>query len=127
MAKPLIEDPHSASQVHATAIELIGKEANRWEEQFCLGEDEDAQISYGLLPSSDAFHERLGRFISNAFRDSKGLAQKQQTLPTSLTITAHSETLAAPLRLFSLRYCYRLHEGPSIGINAPSRFGVVDG
>jgi hypothetical protein len=49
--------------VRATAIELIGKEANRWEEQFYLGEDEDAQISCGLLPSSDTFHDRLGRFI----------------------------------------------------------------
>ncbi len=50
--------------VKATAVELIGKEANRWEEQFYLGEDEDAQVSYGLLPSSDNFHERLGRFIN---------------------------------------------------------------
>jgi hypothetical protein len=41
----------------------IDKEANRWEEQFYLGEDEDAQISYGLLPSSDAFHDRLSRFV----------------------------------------------------------------
>jgi hypothetical protein len=49
--------------VKATAVELIGKEANRWEEQFFLGEDEDAQISYGLLPSSDNFHGRLSRFI----------------------------------------------------------------
>jgi transcriptional regulator with XRE-family HTH domain len=49
--------------VRATAVELIGKEANRWEEQFCLGEDQDAQISYGLIPSFDAFHQRLGGFI----------------------------------------------------------------
>lgn len=49
--------------VHATAVELIGKEANRWEEQFFLGEDEDAQIVYGLIPASDAFHERLGGFV----------------------------------------------------------------
>ena len=49
--------------VRATAIELIGKEANRWEEQFFLGENEDAQISYGMLPSSDAFHDRLSKFI----------------------------------------------------------------
>ena len=49
--------------VRASAIELIGKEANRWEEQFYLGEDEDAQIAYGLLPDSDDFHERLARFV----------------------------------------------------------------
>ena len=49
--------------VRATAIELIGKEANRWEEQFYLGEDQEAQIVYGLLPASDDFHERLAGFI----------------------------------------------------------------
>jgi plasmid maintenance system antidote protein VapI len=50
--------------VRATAVELIGKEANRWEEQFYLGEDEEAQIVYGLLPASDAFHNRLSRFVN---------------------------------------------------------------
>ena len=49
--------------VRATAIELIGKEANRWEEQFFLGENEEAQIVYGLVPASDDFHDRLARFI----------------------------------------------------------------
>ena len=49
--------------LRASGIELIGKEANRWEEQFFLGEEEDAQINYGLLPSSDDCHEQLGRFV----------------------------------------------------------------
>jgi len=31
----------------ATSVECIGKEANRWEEQAHLGQDETAQIVYG--------------------------------------------------------------------------------
>jgi hypothetical protein len=40
-------------QVHATNVEWVGKEANRWEEQAHLGMDEDAQITYGS--GGDAF------------------------------------------------------------------------
>jgi DNA-binding phage protein len=36
--------------IHADAIEHIGKEANRWEEQLYLGLDPEAQIVYGLSP-----------------------------------------------------------------------------
>ena len=34
--------------IQAIAVEYIGKEANRWEEQFYLGEIPEAQIVYGL-------------------------------------------------------------------------------
>ena len=34
----------------ATVTEHIGKEANRWEEQYYLGLDLDAQTEYGLSP-----------------------------------------------------------------------------
>ena len=37
--------------VRAMAIHFIGKEANRWEEQFHLGEDPEAQAEYGTMPS----------------------------------------------------------------------------
>ena len=36
--------------VEAIVVECIGKEANRWEEQFFLGADPDAQIQYGPHP-----------------------------------------------------------------------------
>jgi AcrR family transcriptional regulator len=62
-AEPFDRGRTQRQPVRASGIELIGKEANRWEEQFFLGEEEDAQISYGLLPSSDDFHERLGGFV----------------------------------------------------------------
>jgi hypothetical protein len=37
-------------------VEYIGKEANRWEEQFFLGETPEAQIQYGCHPH---VHQRL--------------------------------------------------------------------
>src|SRR5262249_46977969 len=37
--------------IEAVAINCIGKEANRWEEQWHLGLDLDAQINYGMLPN----------------------------------------------------------------------------
>jgi hypothetical protein len=36
--------------IQATAVEHIGKEANRWEEQFYLGLDSEAQTEYGISP-----------------------------------------------------------------------------
>jgi hypothetical protein len=36
--------------VEVIDVEYIGKEANRWEEQFLLGETPDAQIEYGRQP-----------------------------------------------------------------------------
>ncbi len=38
--------------IQAVAVEYIGKEANRWEEQFFLGETPDAQIEYGTSPAA---------------------------------------------------------------------------
>lgn len=52
---------------HARAIgvRLIGKEANRWEEQFFLGLSEDEQIEYGQDPNSaELFRAELRRAAS---------------------------------------------------------------
>jgi hypothetical protein len=35
-------------RVHITGVRYIGKEANRWEEQFYLGYDPETQIEYGM-------------------------------------------------------------------------------
>ena len=42
--------PTCRRHVEATVFHHIGKEANRWEEQFYLGVDESQQIDYGLAP-----------------------------------------------------------------------------
>ena len=43
----------------------IGKEANKWEERYFLGEDEDAEIEYGV----DLNGSRLGMLFRNLVRD----------------------------------------------------------
>jgi hypothetical protein len=47
---------HGASRrrnVRVVAIDLIGKEADRWEDQAYLGIDQNSQINYGRLPGSN--------------------------------------------------------------------------
>jgi DNA-binding phage protein len=51
--------------IQAITVEYIGKEANRWEEQFYLGEIPEAQIVYGL---SDEGRKQLLRVIGRAAR-----------------------------------------------------------
>jgi hypothetical protein len=46
----LDQGPTIRRHVEATAIYHIGKEANRWEEQFYLGFNEEEQIEYGVAP-----------------------------------------------------------------------------
>ena len=41
--------------VIAAQILHIGKEANKWEEQYFLGPDDDAEIEYGVGQTADAF------------------------------------------------------------------------
>jgi hypothetical protein len=49
--------------VEVVAIEYIGKEANRWEEQYSLGEMPGAQIEYGRHPEG---HQRLIAALKDA-------------------------------------------------------------
>ncbi len=52
--------PTRRRHIKATGIIYIGKEADRWEEQFFLGADEDAVISYGSAPEDrEAAEERV--------------------------------------------------------------------
>ena len=46
---------------HVVAAQIlhIGKEANKWEEQYFLGEDDDAEIEYGVDLSADDLDVRL--------------------------------------------------------------------
>jgi hypothetical protein len=53
-----------------TAVEHIGKEANRWEEQLCLGEDPEAQIEYGTAP------EDLERMRGTVLRAAQKFGQR---------------------------------------------------
>ncbi len=52
-------------RLRRVAVEHIGKEANRWEEQLYLGEDPEAQIVYGTTPED---RERLRGTLLRAGR-----------------------------------------------------------
>jgi hypothetical protein len=55
--------PTDRRHIEAIGFEYIGKEANRWEEQFYLGEDPEAQVLYG---SSDEDRDRQLEVLSEA-------------------------------------------------------------
>jgi AraC-like DNA-binding protein len=48
--------PTRRRHVRAIRIEYIGKESNRWEEQYHLGPDEGADIPYGPNPHAPSTH-----------------------------------------------------------------------
>jgi len=58
-------EPTRRRHVQATQINYIGKEANRWEEQFFLGMNEDAAIEYGVDPNMAALFDELIVAIDN--------------------------------------------------------------
>lgn len=39
--------------VHAETVRHIGKEANKWEQQFYIGVDEEAELDYGAAPGHE--------------------------------------------------------------------------
>lgn len=55
-ARPLDSGTTERRHVLASGTMHIGKEANRWEEQFYLGLDAEAEVAYGSAPDGD---ERL--------------------------------------------------------------------
>jgi len=48
--------------VFATAVEYIGKEADRWEEDSHFGADEDSSIAYGLTPADQEWMIEVIRY-----------------------------------------------------------------
>ena len=45
--------------VFATQLVHIGKEANKWEEQYFLGEDEEAEIEYGVDENESLLNSKI--------------------------------------------------------------------
>ena len=94
-------DSGVASRRHivATAVEHIRKETNRWEEQFYVGLDHEAQTDYGLAPEDaerilDGLRvacEQLGqravaKTVSMALRDVSAFVKgKREPTPSMLT------------------------------------------
>ena len=70
--------------VQAVAVEYIGKEANRWEEQFFLGAAPEAQIEYGNSPAArkailKVIKRAARKFGMTALADAAQLSRQQLT------------------------------------------------
>jgi hypothetical protein len=76
--------PARRRHVQATQINYIGKEANRWEEQFFLGMDEDAVIEYGADPNMAALFDGLmvavGKFGKPQLASRIGISRNSLTI-----------------------------------------------
>lgn len=90
--------------VETVALEYIGKEANRWEEQFYLGEMPEAQIEYRMSKRSlagvivflrDAADRRLGR---SAVALAAGVSRQQLTDILDNDAVPRMRTLRALMR-----------------------------
>jgi len=66
----------------ASRILHIGKEANKWEEQYFLGPDDDAEIEYGVDQSADDIDVRLREHCREL--GERGTARKLGISRTSL-------------------------------------------
>ncbi|HXP73030.1 MAG TPA: helix-turn-helix transcriptional regulator, partial [Stellaceae bacterium] len=67
--------------VVVTEVRNIGKEANRWEEQFYLGAEPEAQIVYGSAPQEERqvcarLQEAMERHRVTAIAEASGLSRK---------------------------------------------------
>ena len=58
--------------VVASQILHIGKEANKWEEQYFLGEDEDAEIEYGVDQSDGSLDAAIREMCDRVRRKGSG-------------------------------------------------------
>jgi len=76
--------PTIRRHVQVAQINFIGKEANRWEEQFYLGMDEDAEIEYGTDPNFakalfDGLVAAIGQFGKQRLASHTGLSRSGLT------------------------------------------------
>lgn len=91
--------------IEVIGIEYIGKEANRFEEQFFLGEMPEAQIEYGLHPEG---HRRLIAALTEAARifGTERLANEANVSRQQLHAILHCGAL--PKRATVVRLCRAL-------------------
>jgi hypothetical protein len=73
--------------VVAAGVVQIGKEANRWEEQFYLGEDPEAQIEYGAAP------EDTQRVLGSVLRACQGLKVRELARASGVSLGEVSNVL----------------------------------
>jgi hypothetical protein len=76
--------------VDAIAVVCIGKEANRWEEQYYLGLSLDAQIVYGMEP----LDPKLVKLALQSALEESTLGQRELAKRADLSRTTVAELLA---------------------------------
>ena len=91
--------PTRRRHVRAIRVEYIGKELNRWEEQYYLGVDEGADIAYGSNPSAPSGHvpelkslvaEFGERVVARQINVSRNTLRRILSRRKSIAIAAHS-------------------------------------
>jgi hypothetical protein len=89
--------------VRAVAVEYIGKEANRWEEQFFLGETPEAQIEYGSSPAATrailkVIRRAARKFGMTKLADAAQLSRQQLTTLIGKKGNPHPATVVRLMR-----------------------------
>ena len=74
--------------VHAIEIRLIGKEANKWEEQSILGISADANVEYGCSPDAERIFQEIMQKVGASQR---ALADYSEISRTTLQKLGHQE------------------------------------
>ena len=87
----------------ATAVEHIGKEANRWEEQYHLGLSLDAQTEYGASPEDC---ERAIDAVAQAAKKygQRVLAKAEKVSLREVSAAVNCERVLAPISLRKLTW-----------------------
>ena len=92
--------------VIAAQILHIGKEANKWEEQYFLGSDDDAEIEYGIDQSRDGVDARVQQFVDR-------IGERAAANQLQISRTALRKVLKAGVRNSSAAIRKRFAQGPS--------------
>jgi hypothetical protein len=88
--------------IEAIEVEHIGKEANRWQEQFFLGLDPDAQIEYGM-GQADVLHVVEGILQACRDYDVRKVAERAGLDHAGLCRLLRGQTRPKPVTLSRLR------------------------
>ena len=88
--------------VYVTVVSLIGKEANRWEEQFYLGMEAEAQVEYGLV------HDTINSFIKLLIAETDAigvrcLAHVVGISHRQMWAILHGKVIASPLTVTKMQ------------------------
>jgi hypothetical protein len=99
--------PTVRRHVHIAGVRYIGKEANRWEEQFYLGRDPEAQIEYDSSPEAteqavNRISQAVAAFGQRQLASASAVAREQLRAILKGEAQPRPKTIAKLLRAISL-------------------------